>query len=231
MPDVPAVIDAPADVEARAALRTITAQVQTLKGRAAAVLYELGTLLRRVEDEELWRAGGYAHFSDFLDRGVDIARSTARRAIDVTRHFNLDVAERYGFDKLARGLRYVEATGKVERPGDLIAADLRRRDARGRYFAVPFHEATGRQIDEATALVLKSRGARARKAPKDVAERVSRLTDALPEPVAGVRRRGPRVVVKENADGELSISFNDIPLAGMQTFVDAVEREMIEREG
>ena len=70
----------------------ITAQIQTLRGTAAAVLYELGTLLRQVDDEDLRQAGGYTSFTDYLERGVDVSETTARRV---------------GLARLSRGLRYM----------------------------------------------------------------------------------------------------------------------------
>ena len=228
MPSLPTVIDATPDREAQAALRDITARIQALKGRAAAVLFELGGLLRRVEDEALWQAGGYASFSDYLERGVDLSRRSARRAVEVTRHFGLDVAERYGFDKLDRGLRYVAVTRKVERPGDLIAADLRLRGANGQFFTVPFHEATSRQVDDATALVLALRDGATRKPPPDLTARVARLNDTLPPPAAGARSRRPRVEVKTNAQGEVSYTFRDIPGADLRAALKAMADALLD---
>ena len=212
----PTVIDG--DRAERAALRDITEQIASLKGDAARVLFQLGALLRRVEEEALWEAGGYASFTDYLERGVDVSRTTARRCIEVTRHFNLDVAERYGFDKLARGLRYLEATRRVERPGDLIAAELLIRGAGGRYETVSFHEATGRQIEAAIQLALTRRGALAHKPPKDVAAQVERIAKVLPPLPPGVREVKRRVEATETEDGEVLLTFRQIPLSRLRGF-------------
>lgn len=219
------------DPEKRRALRQITAEIQRLKGETAAVLYELGTLLRRVEDEELWRAGDFTSFTDYLDEEADVARSTARRCIEVVRHFNLDLATRYGFDKLFRGLRYLEVTRREEQPGDLIAADLRLRGPGGHFVRVPFHEATGRQIEEAIQLEAGRRGAAARRPPEALADRLDRLTRALPAPPKGVRAAKRRVEVTRAASGQVALTFRQVPLAELRAFLDAVERELLDEEG
>ena len=211
----------------KATLRAITAQIHTLRGTAAAVLYELGTLLRQVDDEDLWQAGGFSSFTDYLERGVDVSETTARRAIGVARHFNLDIAQRYGLDKLSRGLRYLEVTGKTEQPGDLIAAELVLRGPDGRYQRVSFHEATGRQIDEAIRIALQRRSAQAHRAPEDVADRLDRLREALPELPSGVRAAKQRVEATRTRKGEVVLTFRQIPLAELRAFVAAVEREML----
>ena len=60
--------------DAPAQLHEITAAIQALKGEAAAVLYQLGLLLLQ----------------------VDVAPTTARRAVHVARYFNEEIATRYG---------------------------------------------------------------------------------------------------------------------------------------
>ena len=204
--------DAELVTEQARALREITAAVAALKGDAARVFYELGTLLRRVEDEALWRAGGYASFTAYLESEVDLARSTARRCIEVSRHFNLDISERYGFDKLWRGLRYLELTRRQEKPGDLIAADLRLRGDDGRFFHVPFHEATGRQIDEAARLErARSRRTSARELDPPTRDRLNRLNASLPPPPAGVRVRKDCVEVSNSRRVVLGVLRDSVP--------------------
>lgn len=213
--------------EKKAALRDVTSQIRTLRGRAAGVLYELGVLLRRVEDEELWRAGPYTSLSDYLERGVDVSETTARRCIQVTRHFNLEMAQRYGLDKLSRGLRYLELTGKAEKPGDLVAADLRNRGPDGRFVKVPFNEATSRQIDEAIRIELERREARAHKAPEGMDDRLRRMSEAMPSLPGGVRAVKRRVEATKTRGGEVVLTFRQVPMSELRAFVAALEREML----
>lgn len=216
--------------EAVLELREITERVGALKREGAKVLYELGALLARVEDEGLWRAGGFGSFSDYLGRGVEISETSARRAIAVARHFGPEIAAAYGLDKLSRGLRYLELTGRDERPGDLIATDLKNRGPDGRFVSVPFHEASVRQIDEAIRIEL-ARQRRGRADP-DLGALIERLQGALPAPPAGLRAAKRRVEVTRTRAGEVSLTFRQIPLAELRVFAAALAEEGVgEDEG
>lgn len=213
---------------AHARLRAVTHELSALRAEGARLVYRMGQLLREVQEAELWRAGGHASFTAWLEQDTEIAKSSAHRAIAVARHFSEEIAARYGLDKLTAGLRYLELTRREERPGDLIAADLRCRDARGRYLTVPFHTATLEQIRDAIAL-LEQRGATPREPSLD--ERLSRLERALPAPAAGLRPAKQRVELVRTRGGELSLSFRQIPLSELETFLAAVRRELLEQPG
>lgn len=209
-----------------ARLRQIRDEITTLRGEGARVLYRLGALLREVEDGELWRAGGCATYGEWLENEAQVSRTTAHRAALVARHFNEDIAVRYGLEKLSLGLRWMALTRADEQPGDLLAADLRLRDARGRFVSVPFHEASLRQIEAALALLLDARDARP-KLDDGLDARLKRLDAALPVPPAGVRPVRERVQVQRARDGKISLSFRQIPLDELEGFLEAVRRELL----
>lgn len=212
---------------ARARLRAIHEEIDSLRGEGARVLYRLGVLLREVEEGELWRESGQAGFGAWLENEADIGRSTAYRAIAVATHFNEEIAARYGVDKLYQGLRYLELTRRAEQPGDLIALDLRLRDARGRFITVPFHTASVRQIQDAIQL-LGARGSGAAKLEDGLDARLSRLESSLPAPAAGLRQAKRRVEAVRTRDGKVSLSFRQIPLDDLEAFVAALRRELLE---
>lgn len=209
-------------------LRELSARVQELKGGAAAAFYELGLVLGEIQDEQLWRSDGYTSFHDYLSRAVDVSPTTARKVVQIARHFNLEIAERYGFEKLSKGLRYLELTKRDERPGDLIAAELRNRGPDGRYVTIPFHKATGQQVEEAIALE-RSRRRRA-PGPAAISERLSSVSRALPPVPAGVRASKNRVEATQTRKGEVLLSFRQIPLRELRAFLAAIERELLDDE-
>lgn len=207
-------------------LHRIQAEIETLRGEGARVLYRLGVLLREVEDEELWRASPHPSMSDWLEAEAQVSRTSARRAITVARHFNEEIAVRYGLEKLYQGLRYLELTRKAEQPGDLIALDLRLRGPTGRFTTVPFHEATVRQIQDAIAVLEARRDAPPRiEAALDA--RVTALEAALPAVPAGVRAVDQRVEVQRAKNGAMTISFRQIPLDELEGFLEAVRAELL----
>lgn len=210
----------------RARLAEIQRQIQALRGEGARVLYRLGLLLCEVEQGALWRASGQPGFVAWLEQEAEVGRSTAYRAMAVVTHFDEEIAARYGFDKLHAGLRYLEATGRVELPGDLFALDLRLRDPRGRYVTVPFHEASVRQIQDAIAL-LDARDSARPQLEDGLEARLDRLEGTLPPPAAGIRPAKRRVEVVRTRGGKVSLSFRQIPLDELEAFLEAVRREML----
>lgn len=216
--------------EARGRLRSATERVRDLKGDGARILHELGTVLREVEEQELWRAGGHASFAAWLEDEAEVARGTAYRAMEVARHFNAEIATRYGFDKLYLGLRYMELTRAREQPGDLIAADLRIRGPSGRFLSVPFHQASVRQVQEAVRLAAAGRSPRLSSSGDGLSERLSRLKAALPPPPAGMAVAKERVEVARTRGGEVALTFRQIPLKDLAAFVAALQAELGEEE-
>lgn len=185
-------------------LHEINRRVAELKGRAALVLYELGALLGEVQQSELWRVGGFDSFDAWLSGAIDVSRATAWKAMRVARHFNAGMVERYGIEKLNAGLRYLELTGADEQPGDLVAADLRVRDAQGRFRSVPFHEASYREVVEAGRL-LKQVRARHSGPPGDAAAWAERVNGALAS-TGGTAR------LRTRKDGAVLVDLRGVPL-------------------
>jgi hypothetical protein len=178
-----------------------------------------------MRDDELWRAGGFSSFDDYAERGIDVSRTTAYKLMRVAREFNAAIAERYGVEKLDLGLRYLDGTPADERPGDLLASQIRLRDERGRWVTVPFHRAKTREIRDAIALLDDSRQAR-RRVSVELGKRARRLADALPPPPAGVSA-GARVRLRRARDGRVAVTFTAIPLDALEAFLEAVRAHLL----
>jgi hypothetical protein len=185
----------------------------------------MGVRLREVRDAELWRAGGFESFQDYAERGVDVSRATAYKLMRVAREFNAPIAERYGVEKLDLGLRYLDVTPADERPGDLLATEIKLRGERGRWTTIPFHDAKTREIREAIALLEDGRQAR-RRVSVDLGKRARRLAEALPAPPAGVSA-GQRVRLRKARDGRVAVTFTAIPLDELEAFLRAVREHLL----
>ena len=128
-------------LDRRGHLARVTAEIGRLKGLVGKGLYELGRLLDRVQQDELWREGGYVSFDGYVAEAVDLSRASAYRFMRIARHFNAEIANRYGAAKLEAAIRYLEVTPAEERPGDLMAAQIRVRGERGSDRATSIPEA------------------------------------------------------------------------------------------
>ncbi len=206
-------------------LDLLTNEIHRLKGAVGRGMYEIGLRLARITDERLWESRGYTSFEHYLEEGVSFSRSTGYKLIRIARQFNAEIAERYGVEKLELGLRYLESTPERERPGDLVATDLRLRDSTGRFRSVSFHEATPSQIRDAIHLLAETRASRQR-LPELWEERASELASALPPAPPGVHR-GKRVRVQRGRDGRLALSFHAIAVEDLAAFLAESERTLL----
>ena len=116
--------------------------------------------------------------------------------------------------------------GDREQPGDLLAAEIRIRNASGRYDNLALHQATATQIREATALVREvKRGGQ--RIPAQLRQRVQRLAKALPPAPQGTTRGG-RVRITRGKDGDLAVTFCAIPLDVLDEFLTLVGKHLRE---
>ncbi len=203
-------------------LRRLVVEIREHAGRAGREIYEVGRRLLRIRDQRLFEGDGYATFGVFADEALPFSRRQANRLIRIAGHFNAAIAARYGIEKLDLMLRWMEATPEEERPGDLLASDIRVRGGKGRFASVALHVATATQIREAIALLRESKeGARRVRLPVAVRKRARSLSDALPPAPSGLGR-GDRVSLRQGKDGVIGVTFRDIPVTSLEDFIEAL---------
>jgi hypothetical protein len=72
-------------------------RISHLKGDIAGNSYDLGLELKKIHEEELWKAKGYEDFKAFIEK----SRAMAYRLIEVTRQFDRPTFQSVGSTKLA----------------------------------------------------------------------------------------------------------------------------------
>jgi len=208
----------------RAELKALEQKIVAARGRAGRDAWNIGAHLARIKRDELWRAGGYESFTDYVARGVNCSRASAYRYLRIAEHFNAEIAERYGIDKLVLVLRFMALTPAEERPGDIFAAQVRVRGKNGRFRSVSVNEASAAQLEEGI-LIEQRRLEQRRRVPRALQARVERVSQALAEPPKGVSRQ--RVRLRKHPEGQLLASFFSIPLEEVGVLFRAVERELL----
>jgi len=209
---------------ARDTLRHLTREILERKARAAKTLYEIGARLNRIANERLYEADGFEHFGDYLEAELDISPRTARRFMRIARHFNAQIAARYGSGKLDAALQYMSVTPQDERPGDILSATIRLRDEEGQFTTTVLHDASESEIRSATALLLDAREA-SKRIPQKLRRRTDALAKALPSAPTGMGR-GDRVRLGRGKDGRLAATFSAIPLDELDDFLEAVKEHL-----
>jgi hypothetical protein len=216
----------PASIGRKRELSEFTREILNLRGRVGRSIYHIGRLLDGICRDKLWRDGGYDSFSHYVEAALDISCASSFRFMRIARHFNAEIAKRYGISKLEAAIAYLEATTEKERPGDLLSARIRIRGPDGRYRQLALHQASAVQIREAVVLLRDSqRGAQ--RIPRTFRGHVNRLEAALPAVPTGTRS-GDRVRIMRGDDGRLALTFQAIPVDQLAAFVDALHEHLPE---
>lgn len=199
-----------------------TAAIRDLEARIARDAWEIGLRLIDIQDRELWQAR-HGSFTAYLQHEAEVSERRGWRYMRIARHFNAEMAERFGVTWLDAALSWMSATSASERPGDLLAAQIRIRGPSGRFAQVAMIEASAAQVQEATAL-LKD----ARRAGQQVSAELDERLDALREVMPTRSRAGDRVRARRDEDGEVLLSFIEVPMSGIREFVQALEAHVLE---
>jgi hypothetical protein len=193
-----------------------------LKQDVSRNLHAMGVRLARIRDESLWEQGGYSGFDDYVERGVELGRTTAYELIRISRSFAEPVASRFGYDKLRAALSWMATAPKEEQTGDVFSSEIKIRDDAGRFETKPMAAATATEIREATELLRDARAGSGR-ITRDVRERLRRLESQLPEAPRGTQS-GQRIRLRRGRDGKIAVTFQAIPLDDLRAFISALQR-------
>lgn len=93
------------------------AKINALRNNLAANSYDLGIEIRKIHEEELWKARGHESFKDFIEKELEIGRTMAYRLIDITREFDRATFEQVGSRKLSLIATIQDAEAREEALG------------------------------------------------------------------------------------------------------------------
>jgi hypothetical protein len=188
---------------------------------AARHWWGMGQVCAEVDADELYAEGGFSDVYAWAEKEHGVKRTTVDKAMGVAQHFSAEMAERHGSEKLSSTLDYLAATNKVERAGEATALEFRVR-REGRFQSIPFEKATYREIDEAKAIVVKSRAVAGPPPPDEIAVARGRSLEAVLGPLPRGSARGSRVEVTRDAEGNHRYTVKSLSEAEMTAFAKAV---------
>jgi hypothetical protein len=201
--------------DAKKALDRATKTINSLQREDRRQQWLIGRALQPVVELSLFRARGYASMGDYIEQVLSISRVTAYQYLRVSEAFGVEMVERFGMEKLDRGLRYIAATPEDEAPKDLPSLLLPTRDETG----VPgdrkrFEDMTLPEVRAAVALATED-APRERVVPLDddaLAESLVSANQALDEQVGRAFAKAAEVVVRKSSEGAV-VDVRAIPLA------------------
>lgn len=85
-------------------LHQLTSKIRSLRKRLDKTFYEIGQVLDEVQVKGLHDAKGYSSFEAFLDREVDLPRTTSLRLIRIVHTFQRDTAYDFGLERLTMAI-------------------------------------------------------------------------------------------------------------------------------
>ena len=101
-----------------AELHQALTQIKALRKNLGKGFYDIGLILRDVQARQLYLAKGFGSFEAFLEREMDLGKTTSLRLVRITQIFLKEAALEFGMDRLINALITLEAI--PEAPGSAI---------------------------------------------------------------------------------------------------------------
>jgi hypothetical protein len=89
------------------------AQIKSLRKNVNKTFFDIGTILKDVQARKLYEAKGFANFESFLEREIDLGKTTALRLVRVVNVFQKPAALELGMDRLFNALMALDAVEGV----------------------------------------------------------------------------------------------------------------------
>jgi len=86
-------------------------QIRSFRKNLNKGFFDIGAVLREVQQRKLYEAKGYGSFEAFLEREIDLGKTTALRLIKISVLFVKAGALEYGMDRLFQAMQALENTG------------------------------------------------------------------------------------------------------------------------
>jgi hypothetical protein len=99
-------------------LHNSLAQIKGLRKNLHKTFYDIGNILRDVQARRIYEAKGYGTFEAFLEREIDLGKTTGLRLVRITQIFLREAALEFGMDRLINALITLE--GIPDAPGSTI---------------------------------------------------------------------------------------------------------------
>jgi len=83
-------------------------KIKALRKNLGKGFYEIGNILKDIQGRRLYEAKGYGTFEAFLEREIDLGKTTGLRLVKVCTTFLREAAQEYGMDRIINALTALE---------------------------------------------------------------------------------------------------------------------------
>lgn len=107
-------------------LHNALVQIKALRKNVNKTFYDIGAILRDIQARRLYEAKGYGTFEAFLEREIDLGKTTAVRLVRVVATFLKEAAQEHGMERILNALVALEmgAEGAAEPAAQKSGAKL-----------------------------------------------------------------------------------------------------------
>lgn len=99
-------------------LHNALTQIKALRKNVHKTFYDIGNILREVQARKLYEAKGFGSFEAFLEREMDLGKTTSLRLVRITQVFLKEAALEFGMERLINALAALETV--PEAPGSSL---------------------------------------------------------------------------------------------------------------
>jgi hypothetical protein len=93
-------------------LHNALVQIKALRKNLGKSFYDIGHILHDIQIRQLYLAKGYGTFEAFLEREMDLGKTTSLKLVRVSTTFVKEAALEFGMDSVIGALNSLEATGE-----------------------------------------------------------------------------------------------------------------------
>jgi hypothetical protein len=95
-------------------LHAALAQIKGLRKNLGKTFYDIGVVLKNIQARRLYEAKRFPSFESFVEREIDLGKTTAMRLVRVAGLFQKDAALEVGMDRIFTAIAAIDSTGEVE---------------------------------------------------------------------------------------------------------------------
>ena len=90
-------------------LQSAIQEIKILRKNLAQNFFDVGMVLKTILERKLYEARGFGTFEAFLDRELDLGKTTSMRLVHMVDLFHRDAALQYGLDRVMAAMLVLEA--------------------------------------------------------------------------------------------------------------------------
>jgi hypothetical protein len=95
-------------------LHTALSQIKALRKNLGKSFFDIGAILKTIQTRRLYEAKRFPSFESFVEREIDLGKTTALRLVRIASLFQKEGALELGMDRLFAGISAIDSAGEPD---------------------------------------------------------------------------------------------------------------------